>query len=98
MRGKDGSPKMKKGLFAVSLCLPLGLCAQLLGGQYFMPSDLGSLCLKEKLSPKEGITNYRKLGVLIAKLPEQGKRIGLTEERVRQECELSLRQAGLEPC
>ena len=42
------------------------------------------------------VSDYRKVRVSIEKLPEDARKIGLTEERIRTECELRLWQAGLE--
>ena len=92
--------KMKKGvIFVLFLSFVFGSSVRSSRAEHFIPSDLSSLCLNERLSEKgDKVTDYPKLGLLITKLPEDGKRIGLSEEKVKQKCELTLRGAGLEPC
>lgn len=43
------------------------------------------------------VSDHRKVRLSIEKLPEDAMKMGLTEERIRTECESSLRHAGLEP-
>ena len=45
------------------------------------------------------VTDYKKVAIRIElyETHESGKRIGLTKEKIRNECELRLRQAGLQP-
>ena len=42
-------------------------------------------------------SDYKRVKIGIEQLNEAGKKIGLTEERIRTRCELRLRQYGLEP-
>jgi len=89
----------RRVIFFLMLSFVLGMSVRFSGAEYFIPSDLSSLCLNERLSEKENkVTDYPKLGLLITKLPEDGKRIGLSEEEVKEKCELTLRGLGLEPC
>jgi len=91
---------MKKAvLFVLFLSFAFGSSVKSSCAEYFIPSDLSSLCLNERLSEKGGkVSDYPNLGLLIARLPKDSKRIGLTEEKVKEACEVTLRGAGLEPC